>query len=502
MADPTANEAQRRPRVRRTSRRVGWAFAAVLLLFAGAMVMSIRTHAKTSEAMREIAHLDHAKHTGHYAAALISEQYIHQAHIIIRWSRDHMPKYETAAKTARAAAERLFGFAHDENERELATQIARLAAQSDTAFRRGILADLARDDRSAIQQRHDELEHLVSRVVEYNDELNALFEARSANARAAADDLRRDARIILIGCFALAIMLSAIVSVQIVRSIAHPIAALRAGAQRIGSGDLDTRIEVATDDEFGELADTFNQMSADLSNHQAQLVRSQRLASIGRLGAGVAHEINNPLSVILGYVKLLQRDDRLRDNEDLQIIEVETRQCQHIVQSLLELSRVPKLELEHVDVSALAHDAIARLEEAGKLDGLDVTTPNGADAATITADEAKLRQVVANLLVNAAEATPRGGRIDVRVSEDRDGVALSIKDTGSGIADDVRSQLFQPFFTTKPEGTGLGLAIAQGIVDAHGGSLEIESEPDRGTEVTLWLPKQPASSSRTTKKTS
>lgn len=281
-------------------------------------------------------------------------------------------------------------------------------------------------------------------------------------------------------------MLSAALGSWLLRSIGRRVESLRDGARRVGAGDLDARIELAGEDEFAELASSFNQMAASLARKQDALVKSQKLASIGQVAAGVAHEINNPLSVILGYTKLLRKETSAHA-EELQIIEDEAKLCQRIVQELLELARPQRLDTSPVDLAALAREAVERLDDAGTLRDRKICM-RADTPVVIAADASKLRQVIANVVVNAAEATPASGTITIAARAKGDEAILTIADDGHGVPAAVRGKLFEPFVTTKPKGTGLGLAIAQAIIDAHGGRISIESTPDAGTLVSLRLP--------------
>jgi signal transduction histidine kinase len=280
-------------------------------------------------------------------------------------------------------------------------------------------------------------------------------------------------------------LLAVLVGAYVVRSVAVPVARLHAGAARLAEGDLDTRIEVDAQDEFGALARQFNAMTASLKDHQERLVKHEKLAGIGRLAAGVAHEINNPLAVILGYTRLLRRTAEGGVAEDLQVIEDETLRAKQIVDGLLDLSRPLHGEPEAVDLRALADDVVARVAGTKLLEGVRVEV-DGQGLAR--GHPAKLRQVVLNLVKNAAEAAGTGGRVAVRVDADGEVARLAVEDSGPGLAPEARARLFEPFFTTKDAGTGLGLAVSQGIVRAHGGDLLLEERPGGGARFVAQLP--------------
>jgi signal transduction histidine kinase len=232
-------------------------------------------------------------------------------------------------------------------------------------------------------------------------------------------------------------------------------------------------------------------MAEDLAARQAELLEASRLASIGQVASGVAHEINNPLGVMLGYLRLLRREAALADREELRIIEDEARQCQAIVAGLLDLARPVRLQVGTVELGEVVSEAVSRLDDSGQCDGVDVTV-KGGPAAHITADESKLRQITVNLLGNAIEAArdPAAVAPTVEVSwtTDGDGVSLRIDDRGPGIPQELRARVFEPFVTTRARGHGLGLAIARSLARAHGGDIELEPRPGGGTSARLIVP--------------
>ncbi|MDY7041692.1 MAG: GAF domain-containing protein, partial [Chloroflexota bacterium] len=231
---------------------------------------------------------------------------------------------------------------------------------------------------------------------------------------------------------------------------------------------------------------------------QTQLAQSARLAGIGELAAGVAHELSNPLTSILGFTDLLMQSNKLPEShrEDLSIIMEEGRRAQEIVQGLLDFARQSPLQLAPVDLNQVIREVLRLLQRQAELATVVVEVQYATDLPWVMGDARQLKQVLFNLIVNALQAMPNGGTLAISSSYGpataRPGkfVRVRVSDTGVGIAPEHRQLLFQPFFTTKPEGkgTGLGLSVSLGIVENHGGMIEAESELGRGSCFTVLLP--------------
>ncbi len=475
-----------------TARRIALAFGAVLLLFAAALVVIVVALDRIAAAEHDVVRLDRAKHAGHQAAGLAREQYIHQAHTLLEWNLGHVAHYDEVAAEARAATSHL----SQQVARPEAAQIAALVAESDRRFRQEVVPAIAAGRRDRLLELHAMTEGPVQQVVALNEALNRSLDAQADGAQQRAETIRSRVQLAVFACFALAIALALAVGLYLMRSISRPVAALRAGAEKLGSGDLSARVGLRGNDELAELAGVFDRMAEDLGRHQAELLEAHRLASIGQVASGVAHEINNPLGVMLGYLTLLRREPGIGDREELRILEDETRQCQAIVAGLLDLARPVRLQLTEVDLGELAKDAAARLAESGRCEGVTVRVREAAPVE-IAADEGKVRQIVLNLLGNAVEAVREAGAgsPDVEVWWERRGdrAALHIDDRGPGIPAAARTRLFEPFFTTRASGHGLGLAIARTLSRAQGGDVELADRADgAGTRATLWLPAGPA----------
>ncbi|HET8538723.1 MAG TPA: HAMP domain-containing sensor histidine kinase [Anaeromyxobacter sp.] len=271
------------------------------------------------------------------------------------------------------------------------------------------------------------------------------------------------------------------------RSVAHPLARLSEGASAIARGDLEARIDIRTPDEFGAMAAEFNAMTVALRQHQQKLVESEKLAGIGRLAAGIAHELNNPLQVMLGYLTLDRNVPDARLAQHLAAVESEARRCKQIVDGLLELARPPATAAA-IDLRVLCEDVT---------EGLLRSTSSTArvtveGAASAMGNSLKLRQILFNLVKNAIEAAGPDGAVQVAIRGSGDHAEVAVTDSGPGVPKEARARLFEPFFTTKASGTGLGLAISRAIALAHGGDIRIENGDVGGAVFTLRLPRAPA----------
>ena len=325
------------------------------------------------------------------------------------------------------------------------------------------------------------------------------------------------ASVLILLASSLVLALAAMGAWLLSRRLLRHVDTLLTGTRKIMQGELGYRVAVTQSDEVGQLARSFNAMAQEIQEHREHLerivdtrtaelsqardslVQSEKLASIGRLAAGVAHELNNPLTSILMNVNLLMEDagDRPALRAELQRVSEETVRCKRIIDDLRDFSRRQELDFAPTDVNALVRDALGQLGRGPLLRGIDVDFELASGIPPVPCDPARMEQVLGNVLVNAAQAMPQGGRLTVGTAL-REGVAeISVRDTGPGIPAAIRGRIFDPFFTTKPQGTGLGLSIVYRIMEAHGGKVVVQSvereqprgsaAPPAGTRVILSL---------------
>lgn len=285
----------------------------------------------------------------------------------------------------------------------------------------------------------------------------------------------------------------------IVRTISRPLQRITLAAVQVTEGDYGTQVDLRkSNDEIGLLANSFNEMSrkmsADIESLRSlneKLARAERLAAMGTLAAGVAHEVNNPLASISSLVQMLrsQSADNAETREKLDLISTQIGRITRVTRDLTEFARVRPASRSEVDINEVIEASLRLASFDSEFQKLELVKSLSSDLGRIIADGDQLQQVFLNLLLNSRDAMPLGGRLSVSSARRNGEITISIKDSGAGISDSARTQLFDPFFTTKPagKGTGLGLSVCYGIVSAHDGRIEVESESG-GTVFNVILP--------------
>jgi len=305
----------------------------------------------------------------------------------------------------------------------------------------------------------------------------------------------------------LGLLAAGVVAWKLAGGVSRPISSLASASAAIAGGDFSQKLPVGARDEIGSLTRAFNTMARSLKERdellqqqaRLQLTRSERLASIGRLAAGVAHEINNPLTGVLTFAHMLRKDapEGSQQREDIQTVIDATTRCKKIVRGLLDFSRQGEPEKKLSDLNEVLREALNLTQNQARIGRIEVAEEMDPVLPQLVIDANQIQEVAVNLLFNAMDAMPDGGNLTVRTRclDEKDGkwVEFDVSDTGCGIPAENLEQVFDPFFTTKPagQGTGLGLATAYGIVTQHGGRINVSSEADRGTTVTVRLPVVP-----------
>jgi signal transduction histidine kinase len=323
--------------------------------------------------------------------------------------------------------------------------------------------------------------------------------------------LRRSGLFLVLLAIADALLVLGLGFFVLTQLVVRPLGQLRRATASMTAGDWQPRIAEEGPKEFATLASAFNQMTVSLAAQREQIIRSEKLASVGQLAAGVAHEIGNPLAAILGYVDILRADAAgkgdlpLADRQDaLDRVKAETQRIHRIIRELLEFSRPSHEDPVATDPLRLVQSAQALLAPQGRFrDVRVVTTPAGDAWPQVLVVPSRLVQVFVNLMLNAADAMAGKGTIVVSCQEENQRVILAVADEGPGIAKEHRRKVFDPFFTTKVvgQGTGLGLPVCRSIIESFGGTLELSVDSSaaagqaaaRGAKFILSLPGAEAS---------
>lgn len=342
---------------------------------------------------------------------------------------------------------------------------------------------------------------LVSNEKKLRDEINRWSRDLQEDAARLTQRLvraERQARLWAIGLGGVAMLIAILVSVWAVLTL-RPLQRLRDGARRVAQGDYRGRVDASGATEVAELAEEFNAMAQAIQEREQELVRSERLAAVGKMAAVITHEVRNPLSSIGLNAELLEEEigkiaagtPAEEARTLLRTMQKEVDRLTAITEEYLRFARLPRPRLEREQVNAIVSGVVEFQREELGLRGVRVEASLEDGLPPVDADEAQLRQALLNLIKNAADAMAGagGGRLRVATGRGPDGmVEVRVSDTGPGIAPEVVGRIFEPFFSTKEGGTGLGLALTQQIVAEHGGRIDVESQVGRGTTFVVRLP--------------
>jgi signal transduction histidine kinase len=307
----------------------------------------------------------------------------------------------------------------------------------------------------------------------------------------------------------MAVVVGLVVTAVVVRAL-RPLLRLAETAKKIARGDYQQRADESSPDEIGALGREFNAMAGALEEREQRLIRSERLAAVGKIAAHITHEVRNPLSSIGLNAEMLEEEVGALEGPPAQVEESkqlaraivkEVDRLTEITEGYLRFARLPRPKLDKEDLRQIVASLLAFLRGELESRGITVELDAPSDLPLVAGDEHQLRQALLNLLRNAGEAMTGGGKLALRLSSGDKFVELRIQDSGQGIAAEHLAKIFDPFFSTKEHGTGLGLALTQQIVLEHGGTIDVSSAPGQGTTFVVRLPSaaaEPAAQGQTT----
>ncbi|MBI5016266.1 MAG: HAMP domain-containing protein [Deltaproteobacteria bacterium] len=311
-----------------------------------------------------------------------------------------------------------------------------------------------------------------------------------------------------------------ILTLALRKFVHRPVRQLVRHTAKVAGGDLESAVTVRSHDELGELTLAFNAMTQSLlkarqeledwgknlevkveerthalNQMQTQLIRSEKLASLGELVAGIAHELNNPLTGVLVFASILGNNDKLDPEcrSDIEVIVRETQRCAQIVKGLLEFSRESIPQKKRSSLNGVLDNTLSLIGNQSFFQDVEIVKDYAPDLPEVLIDPNQMEQVFINMLLNASQAMAGRGLLTIRtvLAPQPGWVCVRITDTGSGIPEEYLGRIFDPFFTTKSKGTGLGLSVSYGIVENHGGAIEVQSSKGEGTTFTVRLPVAP-----------
>lgn len=505
--------------------RIFLGYAVVLVTFGGVSLFSVTEMHRNQVEFRlvsdgylhlsqDIAAIDtfHSSHDRD-TQRIREEQNEQTRRALIRLSRLYFPglmndKVEAARKTAI----RILDFAPDDEQPSVAEIAQRLtelgqryANYNQQAEQVLTLLDQPSPNWEVANGRLDDLQQDYSAIGSSIHRAQGLLESRINHRVVKAQERERRTGVAVIGLPVLAIAIGLVATAFAARTL-RPVKTLIDNVSKIGRGDYTVQLNLRGDDEIAQLARAFDAMARSLQEREAalrqkqeELLRSERLAAVGKISAQIAHEVRNPLSSIGLNVEMLEEqlqtagfktDSERKEAE--QLVKSVTRELDRLTElteEYLRMARQPVPQAQREDVHALLDQVVAFSKEELERARVKVVRNEPDDPLWALADGAQLRQVLLNLIRNAREAMASGGTLTLATSAYDGEVQISVTDDGPGIAPDVQKRMFEPFFSTKPSGTGLGLSVSRQIIQAHRGSLSLESAPGKGTTFVMRLPK-------------
>jgi two-component system, NtrC family, sensor kinase len=468
------------------SRRLARSFAMVAIVATAACILLLLFLVRVANSVHQMQRDEVSIRTALRVAMAVREQYIHAAHTLIIGDASHLDHYAEWVLEVQDGARGLRARI-PEHERWRIDRIEQISRDVDALFRtEGLPATLAHDKPRMLTV-HAVLEEKISIASADADWLTQVAEGRMSGEHVSTTRTTY-AGVLVAGLGIVLLAGLSILSTRKLRAaVLRPLRSLVEAATRIGAGDLSARVGESSDGELGLVGRAFDQMAEQLSEHQRRLITVERMAAIGQLAAGVAHEINNPIGVIRGYLRTMipeaERDELRRE---LRILDEEAAACQRIADDLVAYARAPEISRTDVDIGELLSETAERFQASGE--SLKSPIRVEAEGARLSVDPVRLRQVVQNLLKNAIQAGPKGSPVEVYGHARTSGYFIRVLDRGVGVPSEMLTRIFEPFQSGRINGTGLGLAVCAGILRAHGGHISARARDGGGSEFVVELP--------------
>lgn len=472
------------PNTRYIARQLALGYAGVSLvslLMCASLLFVIRDVGGLIAGMRQT---EDAVEAGLELSAAMRELNLHIAHSLIEGDESHLAHYREWRAVVHEQLNRV-EHALPPSER---ARVAGLRAEEQTMHETFISAALPAaegGDTVGYRTAHRKIERVGRELAKGADQLATASNTKMAHSHVSATTATNVGLLAGGGCALIVVALSVVFTVRLRREVLGPLVALTSAADQVARGDFDLAVGGAGKGELGVLARALDRMASELKQREVQLIHQERMAVLGQIAAGVAHELNNPIGIIRGYLKtMLDEVENTELHEELEILDEEARQCQRIAEDLLSYARAPTPGKSQIDMAAFMRGVTERFRDRAGTRKIAVQAAPGV----VCGDSDRLRQVVFNLLRNAVDCSPEETQIHVRGRPTQGGYVVEVEDEGSGVAPEDMLRIFEPFFSNRPGGTGLGLAVCAGIVRAHGGSIEVLSGKTGGALFRLILP--------------
>jgi two-component system NtrC family sensor kinase len=484
-------EASRIRTERGIGRQLAWSFGSVAVVAVGMTVMLVFLVAQISGFVHEMRQDETTLRDSRELATALREQYIQVAHGIIERHSSHVGHYGGWRQRVALEAAAIAKYVPPRESGRLET-IVELSRKMDELLEHEVLPAAEKHDAGSVRRWHRRLEDLARPAFSNADAIERAMESRMAERH--RETTYASGLGMLLGgtCILLVVAGSVLHTIRLRRAVLVPLRALTQAAGRVAEGDFVSRVGAVGHGEFQSVGQAFDLMVDELAARERRVVEAERMAAIGELAAGVAHELNNPIGIMRGYLKTMNPADSPEVlAEELRILDEEAHHCQRIADDLRTYSRLPELCLEDVAFPEFLEETRWRIGENPLLADADIQLD--AERGRIQADPTRLRQVIMNLVQNAVHAGGPDQPVRISGRRARGGYEISVEDSGAGVPEAERSRVFEPFFTRKPGGTGLGLAVCRGIVQTHGGSISVTDGSGGGAVFTVWLPESAGS---------